>query len=1328
MHRLAHNQFKAYRDKFCRELAALSTKTDKEDLSDSINAAFKNPIIRLLVKVLVYWILKKKGFISLCLIYFYILLSYANDKFSLIGILLQWFVPDTWEYKQKLIDVSQLIICCPNIFVVSIATIVFIFCAVIYYKTTKLNTLARIKVAQETTAQLNFFTFKPNEKWFIDNNDKAIKSLGPRYSTKINFHIPSLSQIYHSVLNDTSWLYEYHDHLRTFLKELQNICSSDIIIPDQTDNLAKIASEIQAAYAAENPDRENISSMARSAFELCCISIRVPDKKNTDKLDRLQNEVLSLENFKFQVGMLKHPIMHILGDAGVGKSHLLADIVTERQKKGLQSILLLGAEFVDGEKTPMEQIEQNLCLTCSYSQWLDALDQYALEHNQRIYIIIDGINEGQGANIWSNFLSGFEAEISQRENLGCIISARTFNNRNMLDEFGDSQANKFTHKGFEDALDEAITYFINEYNLSANYSRLIYGEIATPLFLKTYCEAINYNSGVYVQSLYDIVSCYVKKKNDEIVRELNLPLGNNYVLQTIRLFAECCLKSDNRIMYQDFAGFLSAMLTQNILPPNADTHKFIERLVSNGLFLQISDTRTGKSTLHFNYELVGGYILADVIIEKSIYKLDDILDNQLISTPFSVLFPIITGHELINSEQDNCSYNLEYVFVESLSHRITLTNEAKSYIAKKLAEHNYIVFDIISKIALFDEVEDWFKEFNKWMLSLTLSERDSVWTTYKSSDNWELQEFARKILAFSTDRIALFNSNQVYQIACVLIWMLSLTERTTRDIATKAIVKIYKVHLDSMIRILNEFDSVNDPYIRERLYAAVFGAIMSSKQKEQMPAIALAVYQNIFNRQSVPCDILLRDYARNTIDYICQIFPNLNIDLAKIAPPYNSYSFSENDCPDYLEINKRYKPSEAEQNTIEARAINSILDSMRTERSHRGLYGDFGRYTFEYAVRFWEIDSELVSNYAIQLIFEELNYDAKLFGKFDCSIGFGRARTGELERIGKKYQWIAFHKVLALLTDNIPFRKEHWVCEKYYGTWEPYVRDIDPTSTFINKTDEYSSYDQRPNLSWFPMNSIPFKVQDHDKWLISEEGMSDEIFRNRIEFTDEDKESWIALYSSQTLYERDLNAKLDADTCELWLFAQAYDVNKSCASEIMKNIKGHTTQGRNMPERRNYCYELFNKDYYLTAAYRERKEAYNDEMASTFDSLFDRKSANDNDITFAYEYTSPGEGRTCYRLSEFIFKHLRLADGDREGEYVNTSGIVVAMDISINYHAPSMLLIRKSEIRQYLLDNNRVLIWPLLAEKSSGRTLGNQFGGYAYWDGNDWSFSLEMYK
>ncbi|MEO3920396.1 hypothetical protein, partial [Raoultella ornithinolytica] len=52
------------------------------------------------------------------------------------------------------------------------------------------------------------------------------------------------------------------------------------------------------------------------------------------------------------------------------------------------------------------------------------------------------------------------------------------------------------------------------------------------------------------------------------------------------------------------------------------------------------------------------------------------------------------------------------------------------------------------------------------------------------------------------------------------------------------------------------------------------------------------------------------------------------------------------------------------------------------------------------------------------------------------------------ERIGKKYQWIAYYEYMARLADNFT-RFEGYGDERkenpYQGPWEPYVRDIDPT-------------------------------------------------------------------------------------------------------------------------------------------------------------------------------------------------------------------------------------------------------------------------------------------
>ena len=121
--------------------------------------------------------------------------------------------------------------------------------------------------------------------------------------------------------------------------------------------------------------------------------------------------------------------------------------------------------------------------------------------------------------------------------------------------------------------------------------------------------------------------------------------------------------------------------------------------------------------------------------------------------------------------------------------------------------------------------------------------------------------------------------------------------------------------------------------------------------------------------------------------------------------------------------------------------INRIIRSMRTNQ--QGGYGDFGRYTWESAFNFWNVDVHGLSRYAIRMIFKEYGYDHSLHGAFDNSVGSFDRQQSQIERIGKKYQWIALHEMVARLSDNYPM-EDRWSnrVTEYNGTWEPYIRDL----------------------------------------------------------------------------------------------------------------------------------------------------------------------------------------------------------------------------------------------------------------------------------------------
>ncbi|MCC9080132.1 hypothetical protein LOS21_13235 [Enterococcus faecium] len=142
-----------------------------------------------------------------------------------------------------------------------------------------------------------------------------------------------------------------------------------------------------------------------------------------------------------------------------------------------------------------------------------------------------------------------------------------------------------------------------------------------------------------------------------------------------------------------------------------------------------------------------------------------------------------------------------------------------------------------------------------------------------------------------------------------------------------------------------------------------------------------------------------------------------------------------------------------------------------------GMYGDFGRYTFQSALSPWEeqFDIQDLSNIVVKLCLD-LGYSPELFSEFDTLDGryFDRFSNKE-ERIGKKYQWIAFYEILANISDNfIPYnlkvtfddeynqyikhKDELWISaitnKDFSGLYE-YEEELDENDHIINIERDY---------------------------------------------------------------------------------------------------------------------------------------------------------------------------------------------------------------------------------------------------------------------------------
>lgn len=1303
----------------------LNDGADRSAMFYDIDRKYPNKYVNTSLKLLTIYFTKKKSPISLAIIVIAGIISFGNVLSPIWELLIKTIVPDSWSIKSWLLDFLARSYGAIDYTLIILGFIIVLLALTAHGFTVYYSHMDTV----ERTRQLSLFGFFPTGKWFADNNRDMIAQLGERYSQMVNFTVPKLKPVYQSIVDEEDWKDDFLDLLQKIIDEINKLYKN------HTTQFKNIEDEINLFIDGVNEGKIQYECVSQKLANLLSAIEQQSDtlglRLSLSKISDIYNTVDNLSSFAMQVHIEHTPLCHITGDAGMGKSHLIADLITQRHRKGKHSVLLLGAHFVMSDKTPQQQIEELLDIPCGYKKWLAALNVFGEYHNERIYIFIDGINEGRGESIWRHSLREFESDVLGHPWLGLVISARTFSGHNFLNREGLESAFVFKHSGFAGVQIEAVDFFLKKYEIPQIASESIGRMIANPLFLKTYCEA--YDGSMQIHTLLDIIKAYIKKRDTEIKDTLPLPKSVNYASQAMRCFADLCIRNSNALSIpQKYADYSTEL--NKILPSDVSADAYIDSLIESGLLLAFHLPNEDAPRLYFNFELVGGYLLADALHGRNQYDLTDVCRDNLIREPFAVLYPYYNnGHEILSISHPHLANEIiEEWFDNSLSQRIEITTEAIAYLKQLVKYRNQKVFPLLTLVALKD-AKDLFTGFNKWLKPLPMAERDVVWTVAVSIErtSGECYTFAESIFYMSRERIANFNNIQLYQTSILLVWMLSLASPPVRNMATKALVKIFREHHRQMIETLKEFDNVNDPYVRQRLYAAILGGVLRSEDSEVLPGLAVEIYDRIFNQKYVPSDILLRDYARNAIDLIIQQHDISAIDVSKIIPPYNSKPLPAV-FPTSDDIIANYRPVYSGRPfSDEEFASDAIINSMATEYSSRGIYGDFGRYTFGSAVNNWDVSDEGASNYAITLIFEKYGYDAGKFGWFDAKAGSGRGRNESIERIGKKYQWIAFYEILGQIADQCDrVDKYSGDISEYYGTWSPYVRDIDPTSDFVSHDEDLKRHDALPKLEWLPKAKIPFSIKDKENWLISREGLKFRYFFDRIRYEDSNGDKWLALYTFKDYKEsKSILTKSSDDRSGFWIFAQSYDVPENEASKVAAYIRSHGNHGRSLPEQMNYNYVLFQKDYYRTASYRELIAAEKRYDYQPFDLILTGdEPEKDSQIEYAYLNTSPLEERTCFRLSETIFNTLGLKDGERQGEYLDASGRIVAMDAGVNYNSSSLLLIRETELQNYLISTGRQILWPLVAEKSLPHKIGIQFGGYICWNGRRWNGLLQQYS
>ena len=1262
----------------------------------------------------------------------------------------------------------------------------------------------------------------------IENDNEDLKS-------KITKWIKGLDNIVTEKI-EVEWIYDSFERLETLI----NSKSDELYKLRWAEE--KLTKDIKKDYSYRPPYETEISRL------------REISRNNNDFIHDLSK--------KININLANNPYLIIKGDAGNGKSHLLGDIAKTRIDGNLPTLLLLGQNLIS-TKNIWENINSELGLECSKKELLSELNSIGTQIGSRVLVLVDAINEGGGKDLWFSKIAEFINDFQQYPYISLVLSIRTTYLDHVIpvEVLNNPNITVIDHEGFKGNEYAALKLFCEHHGLKQPHFPILAPEFTKPLFLKLICEAVKetpektFPQGF--QGISNIFKIYIQSLNNKLENKRHEYKNRKIVEKAIHLLAHECFGKDRRMLLLDDAFELFGKkhpqfiyLINDLIEENV----FIKRIEYN------YENRQNEDVIYFAYERLGDFFIADELLNKftTIEKIKIAFQKEnefgkLIDYKFWQYNGLFEAFAVLLPEK----YNIE--IFEVFEWVFTDTSENKFHINQYKESINKFLFDSLNwrKIESIDNIKitDWLNSKNfrirddEFFLKLTelspiidhpfnsdrffgilkrykMPKRDSFWQQhmryYNSYDDNDIALPIRRLIDWAWTPEISFNidTETARLTGQTLVWFLSSTHRKFRDQVTKALVNLLEQQPVALLAILKVFKDIDDLYILERLYAVVYGCILRTESNESIMKIADAVYNYIFKKGNPPKHILLRDYARNTIEYAVFKNPDLKFNLELIRPPYKSK------MPDYFPTVEDVEKFDLEDDNPEIKNNNGRMNNMI---SHSVLHWDFGNkivdfnlgefysvpFTFEedyksylktlnrkqrkilstynsilktrsnfaerkhrlnkaglelleqiddlirrvledMKIEFSEsetiylekniipflenkhlkkdrysstIEKGPIKRWIVNRVFE-LGYDYKIHGSYDDNSENHNYRSdSKIERIGKKYQWIALFEILAMISDNYKLYDDWSSRQTFYkGPWQLYSRDIDPA--FTKRTIEIDDEDEiitvLENKNWWDEIDYNNWSQNDADWI---ENLIDlPPVKNIINLLDDNSTEWLVLEKSiKWKQPKPLGQHkyFDGRRKDVSYFIQAYLINKKDKSKIVNSLADQDLYKYDFPESTNPL-QLINREKFWSPIYfdveKEKKWCIiggtNLKVIKTSTYAVGEMGDDKSDAHSYYDMP-------CKTL----FEGMELNYAPVDGEFKNKQGDVIVKNI--NYRN---LIIKKSEILSYLEKNNLDIIWTLTGEKLSfssndrGNNCWKKLCGIFYLDKNEITGNINSYN
>ena len=1173
-------------------------------------------------------------------------------------------------------------------------------------------------------------------------NEKRIASVGPRYNQEINIETeyslyfePLLrSKKYKDeVLKRTGKLqHKFDDVYKTIPSEEYNISQSRLkalrnlhnsIIPlllnigKKDEFLVEKISDLFRDY--ENillKIRQNILDLEENESKSY---LRHCYEKYCDIFFEAKEYVLSEESRLFNKN-----ILWLNGEAGEGKTHLLCDIAFNKIQEKKPVIILFGTNFSSSTNI-WKNICENLNLNSQYPRksFFNYIGQLSRKFKERVLLIVDAINESPHVSIWRDELFTFVSEISKSEKIAMCLSCRStyeplFDLRRI-----ENKIVKLTHHGFKRNLVSAVREYFSYYKIK--YSEIpLATEFANPLFLRIYCKTLNKENqeGPYRghKGMKYIMEKFFHQVDKSKIRKKVEYLGK---LELSWNFAKRIAEE----MAQNSTDFLAVDEAKNIENRMLERFDFkpvlLEAMVEEGLLIKDNYSEDNLEVIRFSYQKFSDHLIARYILNKYLskknggYNLDieseelknifrEIVVYKGLICAISAQIPERTGGKDLIDFFDNPKRQCHFSsYLDSLIWRDPSTIKDTKTVINNFGEmlnrsFNFYRREIFNTLILLSTTPDHPLNatfLNEILKSKKIVDRDYLWTEFINEEFQEEETVVNMVVKWGRDDVDILsiNAESIELLAVCLSWFFTASNRYLRDKATKSLVRVISGSLLCSTKLIDNFIDINDPYVLERIVTSIYGAIIINNEtgeakKNKMIKICESIYKNIFLEKK-PLNILTLYYSERILKLAAMKGCSLDfIDWSKTKAPFG------------FKIPERLPPIESLKESIKDYPRNDPFNKkwgLIAIKSSVLSSGDFARYVIGTDAGYidWEdtdrqnLKTEFLQRYIMWRVLD-IGYKINLFGGTDAALNHeNQGRSGnKVERMGKKYQWIAYFEILAIINDNYKYK------QTYDFDASPETLDlsqfrkidqIDPTVLMKKKLDRLVP--EKIKEIEFKKSNIKAEIDDMT-WLKNRRNKYsiDELVE--VQFSNEE---WLLMYGFYDFSE-DISpeeSRYSKSRKRQFYLINSYLYEKKHEKKVNNFLKTTNFIGRWMPERTEGGPSHFREPDWNEFFSFEKNILQSEKIPFPYQMTYDSYSYESGTYDCSIE-----ESTLISMPSHSLMKGMKLDFDKIDGRYIDSERALVAIDL---LESPSGLLMSKKHLQNYLKENNLGVFWTLISEK-----------------------------